>query len=450
MSQVVKACEGCGKVFIVSISQKLQRFCNKACSYKHGCRGRPRIIDHTRICKQCGVFFETNEKEQIFCSRECHDYYQTFPIGHETICSVNGGKSYVRVKVSGRHPSGQARYRRKHLIVAEKILGRELAPYERAIPIDGDFTNCSVANIEIERRRQVWACKKCGKTREGPSNKIGCVCSECNPSIKLDKKRVALIRALLPQLKDRTGKKQGNRTKNYILTLSTVAPWFRVTITTITNVLRGKTWKEVKPMKATETWKALLEQADELVKEGIAGLYALVTLLVKVSEDQNYLDEMKKQGKTVDELLNKRLKHTGKNFPLWRQFLKAYPRRTQWEKGDIEEMFLEMAKKQSKHRQSNKKGGKSAKRRTRQAVTMKEHEELKDKLKDADVNKKGLQSDIKHLQDQLKMANGRINSLERTNQNYEQLIESLREMLGRKDEEISKLKLRLERQEQHV
>lgn len=185
-----------------------------------------------------------------------------------------------------------------------------------------------------------------------------------------------------------------------------------------------------------QKWKALLDQHDKLVKTSTATLYDRVTLLKKVYEDGEYLAAAAKRKETPTKLLDSKVSDTCANFMELLQILNMFPRRGQWEEGNLSEMRFKMIETLRKKQQTIKKNGSgSAIKKTRQTpetverATMAEVRELK-----ADVDKS--MTELEHLKTQIKEKDKRISDLEKA-------LDTARITIGELQESKALLKMQL-------
>lgn len=89
---------------------------------------------------------------------------------------------------------------------------------------------------------------------------------------------------------------------------------------------------------AKKTWQDLLEEAKRLAADGKGTLYDQMVLLAKVYEDPKFTEAMAGEGTTPALHLNKVVNHAFTNFGELYAMLKEFPRRQQWEAGDLPAM----------------------------------------------------------------------------------------------------------------
>jgi chromosome segregation ATPase len=155
-------------------------------------------------------------------------------------------------------------------------------------------------------------------------------------------------------------------------------------------------------MSKNQVWKTLLDQHDKLKKQASASLYDRVTLLTWVYEDPHFQTDMKKGKKSATAELDKRVSDTCANFTELLHMLRMFPKRNQWESGDLNEMRMKMLGSLSTGKKPKKNG-----RHNRKTATQAEVERLKRELKFANDS-------IRSLQHQLETAQVTIGSLNET------------------------------------
>lgn len=189
-------------------------------------------------------------------------------------------------------------------------------------------------------------------------------------------------------------------------------------------------------MAKEQVYKALLAQHDKLRKTASATLFDRVSILKRVYEDPHYLADVGKSGKTATAELDGRVSDSCANFIELLQMLKMFPKRADWENGDLASMRSKMLEAiRNRQREQNgkaKANGKEKKKLAhRRSATLNEVREMKVEIKEK-------KTEVEHLREQLAEKSRMIASLEKA-------LESSRETIGSLNETISLLKIERER-----
>lgn len=188
--------------------------------------------------------------------------------------------------------------------------------------IDGDKFNCNPLNLLIPEIKKIKTCFQCGKTQVVSPSRYYQSCS-CKDSL-LTSVQVSLVKSLLASK------------------LVGIAGWFLVPRYSISCIKRGLTHKRIEPMNASQVWRALLKQHNKLVAVGQVTLYNRVTLLRRVYEDPCFLEDMGKEKTSPNEYLDSYVRDTCANFTELLQILKLFPKKKQWENGNLADMRRRM------------------------------------------------------------------------------------------------------------
>lgn len=177
-------------------------------------------------------------------------------------------------------------------------------------------------------------------------------------------------------------------------------------------------------------WIPVLEEVRQLQgeirglnREARVKLYRIVTLLVReVFDNPDWREEQMSRGavKEEDELLailDQYVKESGRTFQELRDLLHHYPKQSDWETGDLEEMVQEAINRRRDEKQP------PVKRQTAKAADLKAAKErvclLEQRLKEArsvvDTVKRDAESKIETLEDELSEARARIERLQEDN-----------------------------------
>lgn len=156
---VSKACEVCGKCFEHVPSRTQAKYCSLPCTFIG--RGRSRRRGGEVVCRNCGKAFwvvPRRLKTASYCSRGCQDDH--WRSGGSPLLGRSepyiDAQGYVLVSLPN-HPEVQRRkdrgvrnYRlRQHRIIMEKILGRELYPWENVHHKNGNRADNRIENLEL-------------------------------------------------------------------------------------------------------------------------------------------------------------------------------------------------------------------------------------------------------------------------------------------------------------
>lgn len=383
-------CKQCNKEFQSPKSDTKRvrgTFCSRQCFSLY------RIKRDLIACKNCSKVFESlPKKESKFCSRDCQYTYsrgKPHPSRKtETIKKVRAegkwtGETEVWIKIKHRYPK-KAIWKRKAVIVLEKLVGRQLSNQEHRgiVFLDGDRMNCAPDNLLLVPTKMLLVCKVCGNSRVEVASvslrdREGCAACRTGWSPKISYRGISCIKTFLENRFDRKG--------NYYVKQILLAAWFCVGKSTIQNIKCGNTGKGVAAMAKKNLWKALLEQHDKLMKQSGVTLYDRVTLLAKVFEDPQFILDMKSGGESHVEELDKRVADTCANFTELLQVLKMFPQKRQWENGNLSDMRLKMLEKLRGEQatQKAKKGGTKKKengRSNRRVATISQVNDLEEDI----------------------------------------------------------------------
>lgn len=148
--RVAKGCVICGKEF-TSPSRLNRRACSRQCgAYLTKGVGNYRwILDREKTCPNCGKNYEAASgwrKDKMFCSRKClSEHYQknggprSKPIGSR----YKDEDGYWIIKV------GVRAWRPEHIVIGERMIGRELAWNEIVHHRNGDKGNNREDNLIV-------------------------------------------------------------------------------------------------------------------------------------------------------------------------------------------------------------------------------------------------------------------------------------------------------------
>lgn len=435
-----RQCKVCGSDFIPKSESLRAEYCSNKCIGKEVSRRAKNKATHyleKRICKTCDIVFiyDTRSAQRnmtskgLYCSPDC--------MRRRSRIGPQMGEERA-FRLIGHHKEWyvyDGEWQRKARLVVEEMIGRSIRQYERIIFKDGNRLNCEPGNLLVSdiQSHRIHVCQSCGKSRACRRHERirhdNYYCQKC-ANTTLTERKVSCIRTLscdIPQVM--------------------LARWFLVGRTGIFYIKRGRTRKGVQAMAKSKTWEVLLEQHDELVRDSNATLYDRVTLLVEVYQNRGFKSAMKKEDKNPVDFLNKKLSDTAVNFTeLW-EILKEFPRRKQWEEGDLSDMRIHVINKIRQAQQSRKEGeagkenggkgkpnGKGKGHSSRKSATLAKLREMEESIKDRDSQLEHLQSENVHLRNQLQQANQMIKILENR-------LEQDRETIGGLNETISLLRM---------
>ncbi len=441
-------CPICQTIFRQRQNTGKQKFCSKKCAGFSN-RGR-RLSD--KVCEGCGKTFSPSYARLQYCSSSCWYEVNTNETGSSVLRRTHRDDRRLEwyVKIDNKGKGGnKGRWKRKAAVILGELLGRQLTQTEctKIKYVNGDSTDCRLGNLLLESPQGILVCKLCGSHKTSRRGSIYLttwkgMCFSCyhsqrkdNPSMhmresaKLTEREVMIIRRVL---KD---------SKNFHGLCGRIAGWFCTSSGIMHSIKHRKTWKEILPMAKQDLWKALLEQHDKLRKLAGVTLYDRVTLLAKVYEDPQFVVDMKADGKSHIEELDKRVSDTCANFTELLQMLKMFPRRQSWSSGDLSAMRLKMLDKLrgKQKKQQAKKGDKEKEdngRHNRRTATL------------AQVNERD--AEIERLKSELKTGNQLIKSLEMQLETMQGALETSRQTIGSLNETVSLFKLTQEQREKET
>ncbi len=417
-------CEQCGRQFAIAkpYSRRRPRWCSQAC-YWQSRRQEDPPSNRLMTCRSCGGTFNfgyhsAKSRGRKFCSVFCYTSSSRgkrgIQIGAEAIRAnenMTERKALEWHVFIGRGVSSNRSWKPKSEVVIENAIGRQIKRCERPIQfIDGDRLNCVLENLLFGSRRRLRACVGCGVVREIKlSEKLST--EKCRRCVLLGKKNMANRKLSDQQI---SAIKGIDPRELY----SRIAAWFSVCPTTAWQIRTGRTHKGISTMAKNEIWKALLKQHDTLKSTAAGTTFDRVTLLAKVYADEHYLAAMKANGRSPTKGLDKRLSDMCANFTELVQILKMFPKKSQWTKGDLGEMRLQMLEKLRAEQsvKSTTPAGKSdANTNGRKTAVRATVAQLRTE-----------QDEVTRLKSELRVANKAIKSLERQVETLNDTIRSLR------------------------
>lgn len=415
-------CLQCGKEYWAF--HKWGRFCSRDCQQHQYAYQKP-----YRQCQQCGKDFRIHKKTSCYCSRKCQGLARrTRGLGDEKIITKPSRSVPYTYILTGWYENGTPIWKRKAVIVLEQLLKRELSKAEclRIKFLDGDTLNCELSNLLLPCSTQYF-CLKCQKPLSFTQGSIpvtrqclGCL-HEVRPYINatLTKEEAACIKSLVKQ-------------KHYI-SHAQIGNWFLVSYSCTHKISTGETWKGVKPMAATKTWKTLLAQHDKLKKQAGGCLFDRVTLLQHVYNDPAFSEAMLKQKKQPLDVMNDKINDVCANFTELVQILKMFPRRSQWLSGNIYDMREKMIQSIRKQQEETCKANPSPRKERAKETTYRKTATYS-QLVELEQENKEKKTEVEHLKEQLTQANQLISILESQ-------LQSAKETIGNLNETISLMRM---------
>lgn len=155
VERVIIICKQCTAEF-PAYPRANRMFCSRQCraAFQRGTNHSRWITDRKRICKFCAVEFQTIkgwEREKKFCSHECaiawrhvNGFPRELPIGTVVQC-LDG---YKLIKLA------DGSWASEHRVVMERVLDRELMPFEVVHHRDGNHGNNEPHNLEAVSRQR--------------------------------------------------------------------------------------------------------------------------------------------------------------------------------------------------------------------------------------------------------------------------------------------------------
>lgn len=152
-------CENCGGCFP---PRKGKKFCGKVCMRRAIAKRyyrRKGSSKFSTVCDFCGAQFNTDKGSRKFCSRLCSSESQKKYLTVPDCISGAGRKldktlGYVRVYAPMHKEANSWGYVYEHRVIAERIVGRELAPGEVVHHKNGERWDNRPDNLEVMGARE--------------------------------------------------------------------------------------------------------------------------------------------------------------------------------------------------------------------------------------------------------------------------------------------------------